>query len=71
MTNKEKIALQDAKFAEAPRGYEGEGGTRYFCPNCHKRTSKDYGWCIKCGQKLKFPKIKKNADNKWDLFYED
>lgn len=55
---KELVDKATPKFVNCPKGFQGMRYTRYICPNCNKQVRNDEKYCHKCGQHIKFPKVK-------------
>lgn len=57
-----KNALENKipKFINCPKGWQGIRCTRFYCPTCGELTRKNERVCHTCGQKLKYPKLKRN-----------
>lgn len=62
---KEALEKQIPKFVEC-KEWKGTRNTRYKCPYCGKNVRNDETYCHKCGQAVKFPKLKK-VDNRLEL----
>lgn len=60
-----KNALENKipKFVKCPKGWQGIRYTRYYCPACGELTRKNERVCHTCGQKLKYPTLKRNDSN--------
>lgn len=61
----EALEKQIPKFVEC-KEWKGIRNTRYKCPYCGKNVRNDETYCHKCGQAVKFPKLKK-VDNRLEL----
>lgn len=69
-TLQELVDKAKPKFVLCPKGFQGMRYTRYYCPNCKKSVRNDDECCHKCGQNIKFPKIKV-TNNKVYLDWSD
>lgn len=69
-TLQELVDKAKPKFVLCPKGFQGMRYTRYYCPNCKKSVRNDDECCHKCGQNIKFPKIKV-TNNKAYLDWSD
>jgi hypothetical protein len=65
----ESMEKQIPKFVEC-KEWRGYRDTRYKCPSCGKNVRNDETYCHKCGQAVKFPKIKV-VDNKAKLDWSE
>lgn len=65
----EALEKQIPKFVEC-KEWKGIRNTRYKCPYCGKNVRNDEKYCHKCGQAIKFPKLKK-VDNRLELDWSE
>lgn len=61
---REAVEYSIPKFVACPKGWQGYGGTRYYCPTCKKAARQNELFCHNCGQSLKYPKIEYIKDAK-------
>lgn len=52
------------------KGWNGNSGTRYVCPNCKKTIREGSRYCDRCGQSLLFPSIEKNEKGELYLNFD-
>lgn len=65
----EAIDYRIPKFVEC-KEWKGTRDTRFKCPSCKKFVHNGSSFCDKCGQAIKFPKLKK-VDNRLELDWSE
>ena len=65
----EAMDFRIPKFVEC-KEWKGIRNTRYKCPSCKKFVRDGKAFCDKCGQAIKFPKLK-NVGNRLELDWSE